>query len=212
MADNNSDSERDVERAVDALRTYYEMGQESLSRDPKRVEYGQSNEPLRKARVFAATYTERELEKLLDRCQKHNRALGITFIHRLATVRIKEDRNKLELAMIRERWSRYQLDREIRRYCGNRHGSRNVGRSPHRPKDTADALTELIRLSVKVTRWAEMMSPADASSNSFITTLDDLPKGIREQIKVLLPQLRKLQKDAEKSLKRRRQHKSPARK
>jgi len=198
-----ADTKRQIERAVDDLREYHAMGWKSLEDHPKRVPYGNSSELLRKARVFAARYASDDPETLIDRCEVYRHALGRSLIDRLATVHDKEERNGLELEAIQKRWSKAALDREIRKRYGSRHRQKGLGRTPARPMDVDDALSELSRLSAKLTRWFEMMQPDDANAENR-TTLNDLPKSIRENTKDLIPRLRKLQKTLETRARRRR--------
>lgn len=190
--------------AVAELRAYWEMGHASLEQDGERVKYGTSSERLRKARVFASRYTPSQLERLIEKCLKYQNSVGISFVDRLATIHNRQERGTLETKVVQENWSRARLDREIRSRYGRRR--RISGRKPYVPHAADEALSELVRLTLKLTRWGEMMG-WDPSSGSIQTaeeanavTLADLPEDVLAEARKALRATQRLLDAAEAAL------------
>ncbi len=195
------DSDDEVEAAIERLEEYYRMGQDSLAEADERVPYGSSSELLRKARVFAGRYTEAELRKLVEKCRTQHMALGRSLVDRVATVHDKRKRGGLETRVIQERWSLNMLNREIRGRFGRR---RRCGRKPYTPKNRAEALSELTRLSMKLTRWGEAMDLIDSTGQVKADPENEvvalLPDSVVEKLKAALSAVWELQEAAEAEL------------
>lgn len=190
-----------VEAAIEKLEEYYQMGKDSLTESEDRAPYGTSSELLRKARVFADRYSRDEFDNLVEKCRTHQMPLGRSLVDRLATVHDKRKRGGLETRVIRERWSLNTLNREIRGRFGRR---RRYGRKPYTPKDQAEALSELTRLSMKLTRWGEAMDLIDDTGrikgdpeNEVVALLPDSVVG---KLKAALSAVWELQEAAEAEL------------
>lgn len=196
-------STADVETAIAALRSYYDEGRESLRENPDRVEYGTSSELLRKARVFASRYSKSDLNRLESLCRKYKTVLGRSLVDRLATIHDTQVRQEIEERAIRLRWSKIWVDREIRSRFGRR---RSLGRSPHRPKDATEALSEIVRLCLKLTRWGEVMGwtpvtgRVEPSSKDVEAVLGELPDHLVDKLKKALRAALNLQEAAEREL------------
>jgi hypothetical protein len=169
--DRGPDAPDEVASAVQILREYHAMGQRSLERDPSRLAVG--SELLRASRRFARAYGERDLERLIRRCERYRMALGRTYVDRFVTIVDNRERSSLEEEVIRGRWSRLVLDLEIRRRYGRR---RRAGRKPHVPADVPTALSDLFRVCLRITRWGDMIQAEDAA-----ISLDDLPELVRRR-------------------------------
>ncbi len=186
---------KDIQSAITKVRDYWLEGHESLQQHGERAPYGESSEWLRKARRFAHRYTEKQLNALLDKCERHEFTLGTSFIDRLVTVPDRRERSALETKVVKERWSRARLDREIRSRYGSR---RNLGRRPSQPTSTSEALSALSRLATKLTRWGAMMGwnpdtdrvRSDVEGN---VSLTDLPKDVSSLAKEVFHTVYKLQ-------------------
>ena len=79
--------------------------------------------------------------------------MGRSLIDRLATVHDRSKRQKLEEDAIAGRWSKIILDREIRQRFGDRN-PRQLGRKSKAPQNAQEALADLVRLCIRLTRWA----------------------------------------------------------
>ncbi len=196
-------SPKDDHLAATLLRAYWEEGRRSLKEHGDRVKYGHSSERLRKARVFAQRYTEEQLQRLVDKCVKHRAPLGTSFVDRLATIHDKRERASMETKVVAEGWSRGQLDREIRSRYGSR---RKLGRNPTHPQSAEEALSDLVRLGMKLTRWGAMMGwqaetgRIEASIDAGITSLADLPDDVVSEAQKALRAAQRLQEAAEAAL------------
>ena len=212
------DSRVKVEQKLGELRAYYEEGQESLRRsEGKRyVPYGSLTgltasdaERIRKARVFANVYTLDDLNRLERLCREHGMALGRSLIDRLASVSDKSERQRLEEEAIAGRWSKIILDREIRQRFGDRN-PQQLGRKSKPPRSAQEALSDLVRLCVRLTRWAEFVGWDDRKVTGEIwgkdkdgndVVVDTLPAEISGELQRALRAVSKLQKAAETELK-----------
>lgn len=178
-----------VQKAIQAIRGYYAVGQKSLDEHPGRMahggmdaeaaEYGLNPETLRKARVFADPtdgYTPKQLDRLCELCKKHDFAMGVSFIPLLLSVP-KKDRAAMQRQLIKEGWSRARLNREIKARFGKR---RDAGRKPTPVNDVTDAF---VRLSQFCGQWHSLCDalreePADGVEAVWA----ELPRAVQRAI------------------------------
>ncbi len=192
---------QDVEAGLERLQAYYAMGCESLRSNPDRVPYRESSEKLRKARVFASRFSEQNVAKMKTLCRKHGFVMGTSLIDRLATVHDRRARRKLLEKTISLRWSKIKLDREIRLRFGRR---RKLGRNPHKPEDIDEALSEIVRISIKLTRFGEGLGWNVKTGRIELTVETDitsrLPSKVLDELKKTLRAAYRLQDAAEAEL------------
>ena len=122
-------SSQRVEDALAEIRRLYATGRSSLEPYPQRMGYGEMKseaerlgynpETLRKARAFKENYSEKELDTLCAHARKHQFAIPVSHVVRLQSVPT-EHRTALQQELIQHKWSKRELDGEIRKRFGNR--------------------------------------------------------------------------------------------
>lgn len=162
----NMDDPDAVLDAISQLIIFHTLGRRSLDEYPGRMPYGVASklgkrhglhpETLRHARRFASPaldgYTRKELDRLFGRAERHQYVLTRSNVTKLLTIRDRAVRSELELLMIEGRWSRRQLDDEIRKLLGKR---MNAGRRPRRAADGRDAALQILRAAEQTQRVFE---------------------------------------------------------
>ena len=159
-----------VETAIAAIKKFHKQGQKSRADHPERLGYQAGKlakaaninpDTLRKARDFAHEYKPDDLDRLFARCREHQSPLFVGHVIRLITLGRKQ-RLRLELKAIKGRWSKRQLDEDIRKICGNRRAK--SGRLPRVPQDVAGIRVELRRISLK---WERMYAAMREQTEAF---------------------------------------------
>lgn len=218
------DSPVKVEQKLGELRAYYEEGRESLSKHPDRMPYrtatraqgvtASQGDRLRKARLFAERYTQEDLLWIETLCREHQMALGRSLIDRLATIHDQEGGRELEAEAIAGRWSKILVDCEIRKRFGRYRDSegrlQDRGRKSRPPETPEEALAEIFRLCLKLTRWGGVVGWNQATGRiATELTIEnklrknpiyDLPGEIIDQLKQALRATVKLQDAVEERL------------
>lgn len=155
-----------VRASVAELRRFYAVGRKSLDKYPDGVGYGGMNEEaakhrlsaemLRKARALAAAYTQKDLDSACRAAQHHGYPLGVSHVILLLSVGDKPRRNRLQRDLIEKRWSKRELDAEIRKRFGNRNPT--AGRRQTSPETAEDAYYAIGRLC---RQWERLMEALD---------------------------------------------------
>jgi hypothetical protein len=142
-----------VPAAMKDLRKTYQRGQKALKEATNgHAVYGQmkevddsggSSQLLRNARLIAKHYTPPKFEQLIKECKKNGFPLGSSLLTRLVTIPKGPERHALQKRLIKEHWSRRQLDVEIAKLMGNQESK--AGRKIKAPADQVEALHGLRR-------------------------------------------------------------------
>src|SRR5213078_635105 len=103
-----------VHDAISSVRRFYDCGCQSRAQFPDRMKYsampGEARrfnlnpEMLRKARLFASSYTPAEAEKLCAMARENQFPLGVSAIVRLVTIP-RQQRAAFQRELIENRWS-----------------------------------------------------------------------------------------------------------
>ncbi|HUQ68695.1 MAG TPA: hypothetical protein VM165_04180 [Planctomycetaceae bacterium] len=199
------DLPKEVQDAVELLRRRHEQGRELAGKFPKyerlpgpdessalwyETEGFTNDDSARKVRQFVDPkrgYTEKELGRLIRLCEKHERALGSSFVIRLLSVP-KENhiRRRLESQLIREGWSMLRLNQELLSLFGRR---RRGGEKRQVPADVSGMLSQLDQMALNWLRWTQRAGEATADETTLLATL---PRRIQEKVKVVAAALEKL--------------------
>jgi hypothetical protein len=159
-------NENDLESGVAKLRKWHETGKKLLRKYPSVTraasneldEFAKENDmhasTARRLKSFAHEkkgYTEAELDRLVERCLKYERALGLSLIARLLSIPDRKIRAELELLTLENAWGRGRLDQEIvSRLRRRRAGS---GRRPTVPTDGPSIWAQLDQYIETWVRW-----------------------------------------------------------
>jgi hypothetical protein len=152
-----------VQQANQELRAAYAKGCELLEQMTERVAHGTaqefadrqntSAERLRKLRQIAKVYTPAQFEDLLRLCVRYDRPIGVSYLYKLVSVPVKnKQRYGLQIDMLRERWSRGELDRQIVARFGRKN---SAGRLRSVPKDRHGLLSQIESDATRWLRWQE---------------------------------------------------------
>jgi len=199
----------EVRAAVARLRELYAQGQE-IADKCERGKWGDiaeqaslhgiHPETARSLRKFAERYTEKQLDALCKQAERYGRALGPSHIYKFLTIRKIAERGKFQRRAITEGWSLSKIEAELRRFHGKRG---HVGRKPKMPVTLDDACVQLESMAQTWLRWLNALEaqPADETTDPLERIkLSDLPRGIRADLKRLLPILQQIQAQANRRL------------
>ena len=153
-------------RSLQFVRQFYDVGCDSLERHPPpRLPYrGVKREAkrakvhpemLRKARVFAQSYTPNQVDQLLNDCRRLRYSLGVSHVLRMLSIRDPAKRDALQEQAVRGRWSYSRLEDEILKELGIR--SPAVGRLRRAPADSHEGCLQLARFCEKWRRISEAL-------------------------------------------------------
>lgn len=161
-----------IESAIKELIKFHEVGRACLDQYPGTMPPGAAaklsaryklhHEVIRLARRFASPkhggYSKRDLDRLFGRSRRYVCPLNRTCVTKLLTVQDAAERSELELDMIRERWSKSDLDDALRLRYGKR---MYAGRRPKRAKNRNDAALQILRAVEQAQRALEQYGSAD---------------------------------------------------
>lgn len=181
-----------AERAAEDIRVAYRLGQELRQRFGDRARYramkeadnelrelGLSPEKTRKLRQIAERYTRKELESLLTLSVKEDHPIGISFLFKTVSIPNNDgQRTRFEKEMIQKKWSRAEVDRQIRAKFGRR---RDAGKRRHVPDDLLGLLTFL---ESECHGWLRWEDEANDKAN--------LPEDLRKKLAVATSKIRAL--------------------
>lgn len=180
----------EIERAIADLIAFYEIGRACIDKYPSTMptgvaaelsaKYRLHHEVIRLARRFASPkhggYGKRDLDRLFGRSRRYVHPLNRTCVTKLLTVKDATERSELELDMIRERWSKSDLDDVLRLRYGKR---MHAGRRPKRAKNSSDAILQILRTAEQAKRSLEQYASVDQGSPNGSTQLPhELKKAI----------------------------------
>lgn len=166
-------STSEIERAIADLIAFYEIGLACRKAYPGNMppgvakqladQHGLHHEIIRLARRFASPdhggYSDKDLNRLFNRARKHRCTINRTCVTKLLTVQNRTHRSSIELAMIREHWSRSVLDDHLRLRYGKR---KHAGRRLRRAKNTGDAALQILRAVEQAQRALKQYTTTEA--------------------------------------------------
>lgn len=165
----------DVDQQIKTLRRLYRIGKSSLTRNPLRMDYGDSElrakearlpkEYLTKARVFASKekgYTQAELDQLFALMQDHQHPVGVGHIFKLLAVP-REHRRSIQKEAFLHHWSVAELKAQIRTRFGNRRKA--AGRRPAIPAIPHGNESALFEVTQAWLRMYETLHAADKAGD-----------------------------------------------
>lgn len=167
-----------VEAAIADLSHLHELGRQSLGDYPDSLPHGATGnlaseagvtpEVLRHSRRFSSPalggYSARDLERLFGRCRRYRCAVKRSNILKLLTIEDPAMRSELELAMIRDRWSRRRLQDEMRLRLGTR--KKHAGRKPRGVENLREAALQASRAASQTIRVFDQLAPIDKPPHS----------------------------------------------
>ena len=176
-----------VRAALKKIRDFHGEGKVSLEEMPDRAGHGtmlalekkgHSADAIRKARHFASSYSDKQIDDLLERCAKQNFPLGKTHVIQLLTLDKSRGwggppRRTIENAMIGGPWSKRRLEQEIKKYARGPEHPR--GRRIQTLQDEHDAVTRLLKHGGF---WNRLIYAILASNESTLT----LPAAMRDKL------------------------------
>ena len=195
-----------VRDAVQELRDYYQLGLDVLDADrknPNRRTYskgvtirfanrlGKGRDYVDKARQFAASYTEEQLDELCSLQRPDGMPLGRTHVVALLSVKDKRQRKRLQRRAAGEGWGTRRLGEEITAIQG-RHSS--GGRRPREPDSAKDAVAQIVKMCERWGRWYEGFEREEDETAG--VSLEDLPKLVRVRMAAATDEIRKLERAA----------------
>jgi hypothetical protein len=198
-------------QAVKELRNYYQLGLEVLDADrknPNKRTYskhvsqdfadrlGVGRDYVDKARQFASSYTEAQLEELCSLRRPDGLPLGRRHAVALLSVKDKRQRRSLQRRAAEEGWGTRRLGEEITVLQGS--GS-SGGRRPRGPDSVEDAVAQVIKMCERWGRWYEGF---DITADEDSISLKDLPKPVREALMRATAEIKTLASKADRNLKR----------
>ena len=180
-------NQKSVRAALKKIRDFHAQGKESLEEMPDRADYGSmlaeeenghSADAIRKARHFARSYSDLQIDDLLERCAKQNFPLGKTHVIQLLSLDTRRGwrgppRRMIENVMIGGHWSRRRLEQEIKKYA--RGPEHDRGRRIQTLQDEHDAVTRLLKHGGF---WNRLIDAILASNESTLT----LPAAMRDKL------------------------------
>ena len=202
----------DVGQAVKELRNYYQLGLDVLAADEKNprkrmyskgvsmafaTRIGKARAYVDKARQFAATYTEKQLDELCSLRRPDGMPLGRRHVVALLSVKDKRQRKRLQRRAAEEGWGTRRLGEEITVIQGS--GS-SGGRRPRAPDSVDDALAQIVKMSDRWRRWYGGFEREEGDTTG--VSLEDLPKPVRERMAAVTAEVKKLEQAAQRHLKR----------
>jgi hypothetical protein len=157
------DDVRAVDDAIAKLESFHAIGRETLDAYRDRLphgvapvlaeRHGMHPEILRSARRFASPardgYSRKDLDRLVGRMRRYRFALHRSHLIKLLTVRDRDERSRLELDVIQGRWSRRQLDFELRLRRGK---LMHAGRRPRQVATSEEAALSVLRAAETLLR------------------------------------------------------------
>jgi hypothetical protein len=114
-------------------------------------------EQARKMISFSKRYSEKQLQAFLGQCLKHGHAPEFGLVIRLLPVKHKKLRNKLQLAAIRNAWSKQNLEAELQRQKPKRQLLDTKGRG-RKPKAVSSREALLGEASVDAVKWVRILN------------------------------------------------------
>ena len=201
----------EARQAVRELGDYYQLGLEVLEADrknPNKRTYskhvsqdfadrlGVGRDYVDKARQFASSYTEKQLEELCSLRRPDGMSLGRRHVVALLSVKDKRQRRSLQRRAAEEGWGTRRLGEEITVLQGS--GS-SGGRRPRGPDSVEDAVAQVIKMCERWGRWYEGF---DITADEDSISLKDLPKPVREALMRATAEIKTLAAKADRNLKR----------
>lgn len=172
---NKKNDTRSVEAAIKKLIAFHEIGRACIDKYPGTMptgvaaelsaKYRLHHEVIRLARRFASPkhggYGKRDLDRLFGRSRRYGWPPNRTCVLKLVTVKNAAERSELELDMIREGWSKSDLDDVLRLRYGKR---MHAGRRPKRAKNSSDAILQILRTVEQAQRALIQYSSVEAEN------------------------------------------------
>lgn len=195
-----------AQKSVDNLRIHYERGlkanQDRERWSPSELATRLRTNPntLRKERLFARKYTQRDFDKLVKLRRPDGMALHWGHVLCLITVRLKKDRNRLQQKAAKLNWSAAELYAAIR---DNRPDDAGRGGRPIKVPQTTTAKLQL--LITEGERWLrKYQAIVEAEDSAFLDELqvsdDPVEKELKGKLKDQLAEIGRVTNRTKKSL------------
>jgi hypothetical protein len=164
---------------MDKVREFHSLGRQALQAAPLEREKkhhagvikqfarpGVSVPTVYKARQFAATYSDEELDQLCARRSPAGKPLGIGHVYELILIRKAKLRLQFEERAALEGWSARRLRTERLLACGASAKASKAGRKPKLPERMPEFLQQLSQRTEQWLRWSVAILANSAAQNS----------------------------------------------
>jgi len=198
-------SKRDAERAAATIQAFWRSGKRSCQDNPRTLPRDwteQANrseqETLRSARRVARAFSAADISRLRKLMVRHRCALSVSHVVRLCSIEKDTDRLSLLHEAVAQRWSKRQLDAEIKK----RHGKRTTGGRIVKPESVEDACVQIIDLCDRWDRLCQQLETVAMHGRK--PMLHQLSEALQQAIAAANEELIDVSKSADRSLKVRR--------
>ncbi len=201
-----------VRQARQALRDAHVIGRQILAACPRdstnygkraielaAAKYGLNPDTARKYRAYAdpqTGYTHDEVDAICALCERHDRALGVSFLFRFLTIHDRRQRNAFQRRAIAGGWSMTEVDVELLKQFGRR---RRAGRRPRIPGQLPALLAEMQTRAIYWRRLVETLRDEPQVGRDRLGWTD-LPANIQRLLSEVATALEKLERATERQL------------